>query len=99
MYFLQPRDRLKPHFAYYNDPTSPYYCKELQYAVTEFHSQGLEFDMEIVIWGDYLTWGQNGWEFNQYVLNKLADNPIQMILNAYRVLLTRGRDGVIIFKH
>lgn len=55
--------------------------------------------MEIVIWGDYLTWGQNGWEFNQYVLNKLADNPIQMILNAYRVLLTRGRDGVIIFKH
>lgn len=97
--FSHPRDRLKPHVAYYNDPTSQYYCKNLQYAVTEFHSQGLELDMEIVIWGDDLTWGQNGWEFNQYGLNNQADNPIQMKLNAYRVLLTRGRDGVIIVKH
>lgn len=97
--FSQPRNRIKPHVSYYNDPTSPYYCKNLQYAVTEFHSQGLELDMAIVVWGNDLTWGQNGWEFNRYGLNIQAVNPTQMKLNAYRVLLTRGRDGVIIVKH
>jgi len=96
--FSQPRDQIKPHVAYYNDSSSQYYCKNLQYAVTEFHSQGLELDMAIIVWGDDLTWGQNGWQFNQYALNRQAENPIQMKLNAYRVLLTRGRDGVIIVK-
>ena len=96
--FSQPRDQIKPHVAYYNDPSSLYFCKNLQYAVTEFHSQGLELDMAIVVWGDDLTWGQNSWQFNQNALNRQAENPTQMKLNAYRVLLTRGRDGVIIVK-
>lgn len=94
----QPRDRLKPHVDYYNNPSSPYYCTNLQYAVTEFHSQGLELDMSIVVWGDDLDWRQNAWRFKPSALNKHAKNPIQMKLNAYRVLLTRGRDGVIIVK-
>lgn len=55
--------------------------------------------MAIVIWGDDdLTWVQNSWKFNQNALNRQAENPTQMKLNAYRVLLTRGRDGVIIVK-
>lgn len=47
--FSQLRERIKLHVAYYNDPPSPYYCKNLQYAATEFHSQGLELDMAIVV--------------------------------------------------
>ncbi|MGG0664931.1 hypothetical protein ABE042_12570 [Viridibacillus arvi] len=42
--------------------------------------------------------GANGWNFSRYGLNIQAENPIQMKLNAYRVLLMRGRDGVIIVK-
>lgn len=96
--FSKPRDQIKPHIAYFNDLKSPYYCKNLTYAVTEFHSQGLELDMAIVVWGNDLIWGGIGWRFNQKDLNQKAENPVQIKLNAYRVLLTRGRDGVIIVK-
>lgn len=98
VHFSQPHDRNKPHLAYYNDPTFLYYCKNLQYAATEFHSQGWELDMAIVIWGNDLNWGQNGGDFNKYGLSRQAGNLIQIKLNAYRVLLTRGRDGFIIVK-
>ena len=86
----------KPHVAYFNYPNSPYYCRNLEYAATEFQVQGLELDMAIVYWGEDLDWRNNKWKIN--FPRKGAENPEQMKLNAYRVLLTRGRDGVIIVK-
>lgn len=82
------------HVEFFNDQTSPYYCKNLKYAATEFQVQGLELDMAIVYWGEDLQWKDNTWEIDYP--KKGAKDPYQMKLNAYRVLLTRGRDGVII---
>src|SRR5690625_7944152 len=45
--YVQP----KHHVAYFNYPDSQYYCRNLEYAATEFHIQGLELDMAIVYWG------------------------------------------------
>ncbi|MEN8698420.1 DUF2075 domain-containing protein [Bacillus infantis] len=87
----------KHHVAYFNYPDSPYYCKKLDYAATEFQVQGLELDMAIVYWGDDLKWQNGEWTFNH--LKHDAIDPYQMKLNAYRVLLTRGRDGVIICRN
>lgn len=86
---------LQPVVEYFNYPHSKYYCKNLNYSATEFHTQGLELDMAIVCWEKDLFIENNQWT-HQFG-NQSAKDPLQMKLNAYRVLLTRGRDGTIIY--
>ncbi|NGM83956.1 DUF2075 domain-containing protein [Paenibacillus sp. 7124] len=83
-----------PHVAYYNYPDSAYYCRNLRYGASEFQVQGLELDMAILYWGEDLMWTSNGWSYKK--LRTDANHPEQLKQNAYRVLLTRGRDGIII---
>lgn len=68
----------------------------LKLAATEFGCQGLELDLPIVCWGKDFTWHGNNWVIkvgrSRYVIN-----PNKIRRNAYRVLLTRGRDGLCIF--
>jgi len=90
--YVQP----KHHVAYFNYPDSQYYCRNLEYAATEFHIQGLELDMAIVYWGKDLRRDNEGWKISHP--KRGVDDAYQMKLNAYRVLLTRGRDGVIIYR-
>jgi len=79
---------------YYVDPNSPIYCRKLNKVVTEFGCQGLELDMPIIAWEkDWIY--ENGW-INKGPNHKAKD-PDNLKKNAYRVLLTRGRDGVVIF--
>jgi DUF2075 family protein len=74
----------------------PQSCCALNRPATEFECQGLELDFPIVCWGDDLLWDTNCWFINSSRGRSLKD-PIRVKLNAYRVLLTRGRDGMIIF--
>jgi hypothetical protein len=85
------------HVAYFNNPSSPFYSKNLDHAATEFQVQGLELDMAIVYWGEDLQWKNGEWRYSH--LKRDAIDPYQMKLNAYRVLLTRGRDGIIICRN
>ncbi len=77
-------------------------CRRLDRTITEFQCQGLELDMALVCWGTDFIREDGAWT------NRKAKNyrpqgrtqvrdPFQMRLNAYRVLLTRGRDGTIVF--
>jgi hypothetical protein len=86
--------RVGPWFA--DPPHSPYSCCALRETATEFQCQGLELDLPIVGWGDDLFWTDAGWEIKSSRRSSLK-NPRQIRMNAYRVLLTRGRDGVIVF--
>mgnify|MGYP000858406387 CR=1 FL=1 len=64
----------------------------LNIAITEFDCQGLEIDMPIIIWGDDAKWINGNWKF--------SGNNNEMITyrnNSYRVLLTRGREGFIVY--
>lgn len=85
----------KPATAYFNYLHSDYYCKNLRYAATEFQTQGLELDLAIVHWDEDFYWENGKWQYNY--TKKGAQNPEQMKLNAYRVLLTRGRDATVIY--
>ncbi|WP_111709154.1 DNA/RNA helicase domain-containing protein [Lutibacter citreus] len=79
---------------YYVESGCPFYCRNLTSVVTEFGCQGLELDMPILAWeGDWVY--NNGWI--DRVPNKKAKNSNKLRMNSYRVLLTRGRDGLIIF--
>lgn len=76
-----------------NDPQS---CCALARPASEFDCQGLELDFPIVCWGDDLVWKSNEWMCNPRVRKTLHD-PFKVTINAYRVLMTRGRDGQITF--
>jgi hypothetical protein len=68
----------------------------LELAVTEFGCQGLELDLPIVCWGPDLRWSKSGWVIQGGKGRHIKD-PKRIRTNAYRVLLTRGRDGLCIF--
>lgn len=84
--------RVGPWFA--DDPSSSYSCCAMRDTATEFQCQGLELDMPIIGWGHDLWWTGAIWDCSTKYKVK---NPRQIRLNAYRVLLTRGRDGIIVF--
>jgi DUF2075 family protein len=65
--------------------------------VTEFACQGLELDMPIVAWGNDLTWNGLDWVAKRPRGGYPLDDPEQLRMNAYRVLLTRGRDGLVVY--
>lgn len=80
-----------------DDVRSSYYLEDV---ATEFHVQGLELDWACVVWDADLRCGDEGWEYRSFVGSKW--NKINLahrqnyLKNAYRVLLTRARQGMII---
>ncbi|MCM3745101.1 DUF2075 domain-containing protein [Sporosarcina luteola] len=68
----------------------------LSKVATEFSCQGLELDFPIVCWGEDLVWNKGKWIFSNNNNSRLR-NPNLLRINSYRVLLTRGRDGMIIY--
>ncbi|MCH4551982.1 DNA/RNA helicase domain-containing protein [Aestuariibaculum lutulentum] len=68
--------------------------ENVSFALSEFSSIGFELQMPIIVWGlDYL-WYHGSWNFD-FETNAFGNTLLR--LNTYRILLTRGRDGVILF--
>lgn len=83
---------------WYNDPPGSFNsCCALRDVATEFSCQGLELDFPIVCWGNDFTWVENRWKTPKVTKLNKAKDPHQLRVNSYRVLLTRGRDGFIVF--
>lgn len=87
--------RVKAGPWYIDPPDSPQSCCALNQVVTEFGCQGLELDMAIVAWGSDLIWQGHTWVCQ--TRQRQVQNPRRLRLNSYRVLLSRGRDGVVVF--
>lgn len=85
---------------WYADPdSSPNSCRRLQDAITEFSAQGLELDHSLLVWGGDFVLSDGRWDFSaakRYLKKSGVKDPLQLRRNAYRVLLTRGREGVLI---
>jgi hypothetical protein len=81
-----------------DDTRSSYYLED---AATEFQVQGLELDWVCVTWDADLRFADSDWNYHSFVGTKwnLVKKPDrrQYLRNAYRVLLTRARQGMIIF--
>lgn len=87
-WFLNDRD----------DTRSSYYLED---AATEFQVQGLELDWTCVTWDADLRFIPSGWSYHDFRGDrwtnvKKAENQ-SYLKNAYRVLLTRARQGMVIF--
>ncbi len=84
---------------WYNaEPSDRQSCCQLQTVATEFSSQGLELDCALLAWGSDLLWVGQDWsdKFSRGSRPALKD-PLTVRKNVYRVLLTRGRDGTVVF--
>jgi hypothetical protein len=73
----------------------------LEEAVSEFKVQGLELDWAIVGWDADLRYSENGFEYYNFSGSRWTIRHQQQsrkyLENAYRVLLTRARQGMIIY--
>jgi len=85
---------------WYADPeSSPSSCRRLNDAISEFSAQGLELDHSLLVWGTDLIRKDGRWDdalAMRYQKRGDVEDPLRLRLNAYRVLLTRGREGVLI---
>lgn len=94
------RVKLGPWYGDAEDDFRSLSCRHLDVCVTEFGAQGLELDATLLAWGTDLVL-EKGWWSNANARGyrkgaKLRD-PRQLRINAYRVLLTRGRDACVVF--
>ncbi len=73
-------------------------CRRLQEPATEFVAQGLELDHVLLVWGGDFILSDGKWDHSMAKINrdKSFKYPLQLRQDAYRVLLTRGREGAII---
>ena len=87
-YFLGPAE----------DVRSSYYLED---CATEFQVQGLELDWTLVTWDADLRYEKGSWSFHDFRGNRWLNihslENQRNLKNAYRVLLTRARQGMAIF--
>jgi hypothetical protein len=80
-----------------DDIRSSYYLEDV---ATEFQIQGLELDWVGVTWDADLRYNKGVWSHHQFSGNKWnnvnAEGKQQFLVNAYRVLLTRARQGMVL---
>lgn len=75
----------------------------LEVVASEFKVQGLEIDWGLVCWDADLRRAKNGLDWDYYTFRgtrwnkRNKDEQKRYLLNSYRVLLTRARQGMVIF--
>lgn len=73
----------------------------LEVVASEFKVQGLEVDYAIVCWDADLRRKGNDWDHYSFRGNKWnkrnKEDQKRYLINAYRVLLTRARQGMVVF--
>jgi len=105
-------ERLRPHAVdvrvkvdpvqwFLNPATDTRSSQFLEDAATEFQVQGLEVDWACVTWDADLRFARAGWQYHSFRgsqwIHVSKPERQQYLLNAYRVLLTRARQGMVIF--
>lgn len=80
-----------------DDVRSSFYLEDV---ATEFHVQGLELDWACVAWDGDFRYSKKDWIYKSFKGNKwqnINNSERKIYLkNAYRVLLTRARQGMVI---
>ena len=72
----------------------------LEVSANEYTTQGLELDFVGLCWGGDLVWSGWTWLYRQFRGNSWANingDRQRFITNSYRVLMTRGREGLVVW--
>ncbi|MBZ5720761.1 MAG: DUF2075 domain-containing protein [Acidobacteriia bacterium] len=100
-------------FLDFHDCTQPAcdhkYCNDvrasskLEVAATQFKIQGLELDWVGLCWGEDLAWDGAKWVCRRFnnkrwkAIKATDQRRLSYLVNAYRVLMTRARQGMVIY--
>jgi hypothetical protein len=91
-------DPVKYFLADRADTRSSYYLED---AATEFQTQGLELDWTMMSWDADLRRAKGAWSYHNFRGDRWTTvrntERQRYLLNAYRVLLTRARQGMALF--
>ncbi len=81
-----------------DDIRSSYFLEEV---ATEFDIQGLEIDWACIAWGGNLYIEKSEWKYQNFKGSKWQNIKKEIdkeyLINTYRVLLTRARQGMVIY--
>lgn len=101
-----PSDNENAVHWFLEDKTDTRASNYLEDAATEIQVQGLELDYTCLLWDADMRFENDEWHFYKFngktKWNELIDNSesrheqMKYMLNAYRVLLTRARVGMVI---
>lgn len=100
-YGIHVKSAIEPKTWFLNDKYDVRSAGFLEDVATEFDIQGLELDWTCVAWDANLRKNDRGWDFKNFRgsewQNINDDIRRRYLLNAYRVLLTRARQGMVVF--
>lgn len=99
-YAIDVKSTISPIHWFLDDKTdvrSSYYLEDV---ATEFDVQGLELDWACVTWDADFRYSKGGWEHRSFCGDRWNNikkpERKKYLKNAYRVLLTRARQGMVI---
>ena len=108
IHVLAPKDQDTVHW-FLEDRKDTRASNYLEDAATEIQVQGLELDYTCLLWDADMRAENNKWHYYRFngktkwnevhntdLIKKGKDDPKKYMLNAYRVLLTRARMGMVI---
>ena len=100
-YGIHIKSSIDPKIWFLNDGTDVRSAGFLEEVATEFDIQGLELDWTCVAWDADLRRSKESWEYKKFSGTKWSSvrdlTRQKFLLNSYRVLLTRARQGMVIF--
>ena len=98
---IDVRQEVDPIHYFLNDASDTRSSFYMEDAATEFQIQGLELDWVCMTWDADLRYEDHRWSHNEFWVNGWRrvrqERRKRYLLNAYRVLLTRARQGMVIF--
>ena len=100
-YGIDVKRSIDPAAWFLNDSDDIRSSDFLEDVGTEFDVQGLELDWTCVGWDANLRKTKDGWDYRRFSGTKWQqvnkEEAQRYLLNSYRVLLTRARQGMVIF--
>lgn len=98
---IQMKLSIEPEHWFLSDPQDIRSSNFLELAASQYDVQGLELDWTIVAWDADLRRDEQSWKHYSFKGSKWQNinKPIDQLYlrNAYRVILTRARQGMILF--
>ena len=100
-YGIHVKSSIEPKMWFLNDRNDVRSAGFLEEVATEFDIQGLELDWTCLAWDANLRRAGDCWEFKNFRGTEWQNINDEIrkryLLNTYRVLLTRARQGMVIF--
>ena len=98
---IHVKSAIEPALWFLNDREDVRSSYSLEDAATEFDVQGLELDWVGLCWDANLSWCGDKWLIRKFSGTKWQsvrdEDKLKYVINSYRVLLTRARQGLAIF--